>query len=392
MKEVMSLSDFIPLSIPNLSGNELAYVTEAVRDGWVSSVGPHVQKFEKEMADYLGLPFAIACMNGTAALHVSLLLVGVQPDDEVLAPNLTFVATLNAIRYCFAHPVLMDSEWRTMGMDVDKLKDFLDRETKFIKGNTVNQKTGRVIRAILPMHTLGCPVDMDPLLELCKNRNIRVIEDATESLGSSYRGRKAGTLAEVGCLSFNGNKIITTGGGGMILTADPELARRAKHLTTTAKTDPVEYLHDEVGYNYRMVNVLAALGLGQLEQLPDFVNKKRTNLKHYARLVEPLPGLTMFVEPDFAESNYWLYSLILDRNFPFSIRDLVQQFSAARIQVRPIWALMNSLPMYKDCQAYYCDTSLDIYRRTLNVPCSTHITEQEIDRVVSVLQRLTRGL
>ena len=382
----MSSNKFIPLSVPNISGNEIKYVNEALADGWVSSVGPHVDKFEKAFAEYNGSKYAVACMNGTAAIHISLLLCGVEPNDEVIAPNLTFVAPLNAISYCFAHPVLMDSDWKTIGIDVDKLSSFIKEETFIKDGFTYNKTSKRRIKAIIPMHALGYPVDMDSLLQICNECNIDVIEDATESLGSEYKDTKTGNFSKLGCFSFNGNKIITTGGGGMIVTNDKELAQKAKHLTTTAKTDPIEYDHDEVGYNYRMVNILAAFGLGQIERITEFVNVKRKNLELYKRLTQELPGMYIHTEPVNTKSNYWMYSLVFEKGFKYTVREMVDIFAKNQIQTRPIWKLMNMLPMYKNVQAYHCEISQDIYNRVLSIPCSTDLTEEDINRVVNTLK------
>ena len=382
------MSNFIPLSVPNISGNELKYVSETITTGWVSSVGSYVDRFEKEFAAYVGTKYAVAVSNGTSALHICLILSDVQPGDEVLVPNLTFVAPVNAIKYCFANPVFLDSDWETMGIDVKKLKSFIEEETTFIGGYSINKKTGAKIKAIIPMHALGYPVDMDPLLEICAARNIKVIEDATESLGTYYKKQKTGTLAQLACFSFNGNKIITTGGGGMITTNDEQLAKRAKHLTTTAKTDPLDYDHDEVGYNYRMVNLLAAFGVAQLERMEEFVKIKRDNLALYKSLIEPHDKFFIHTEPAWSTSNYWMYSLVLKPETKYTIPELIKQFEAEKIQTRPIWKLMNTLPMYKDCQSYKCDVSPDIRNRVLSIPCSTHLTKEDILRVVKVIKSL----
>jgi perosamine synthetase len=385
----MSSNDtFIPLSIPNLSGKELEYVTEAITDGWVSSIGPHVNAFEEKFAEYIGIKHAIACSNGTSALHISLILCGVEVEDEVLVPNLTFVAPLNAVRYCGAYPVMLDSDWSTFGIDVNKLSDFLKNETYFHEGYSYNQLTKRRIKAIIPMHALGYPVDMDPLNELCSKSHIDVIEDATESLGSLYKGKKTGRFSRIACFSFNGNKIMTTGGGGMLVTDDPALARRAKHLTTTAKIDPVQYDHDEVGYNYRMVNVLAAIGLGQLEQMDDFVKTKRRNLEIYRTYISEIEGLSIHTETWHSDSNYWMFSLVLRKDFKYSVRELVAIFAEKKIQTRPIWKQMNTLPMFSECQSYKCEVSKEIYDQVLSLPSSTNLTEEEIIRVVNVLKNL----
>lgn len=379
---------FLPLSVPNIKGNAEKYVLETIQTGWVSSVGSYVTKFEEDFAAYIGTKYAVAVSNGTAALHISLILSGVEAGDEVLVPNLTFVAPVNTVKYCAAHPVLMDSEWDSLGMDVNKVKQFLEQETIFKEGYTYNKKTNRRVKAIIPMHTLGYVVDMDPLLKICKEYNIAVIEDATESLGSTYKGIKTGNFAPLACFSFNGNKIMTTGGGGMIVTNDEELARRAKHLTTTAKTDPLEYDHDEVGYNYRMVNVLAALGVAQLELMEEFVATKRKNLAIYQELLTPVKGFSMHVEPSQVQSNYWMYSLLLEEGSKHTVKEVIQHLAQHNIQARPIWKLMSMLPMYKDCENYKCETSLEIYKRVVNVPCSTDLTTADITRVVEAIKQI----
>ena len=256
----------IPLSVPSMKGNEWQYVKECLDTEWISSVGHYVDRFERDVAAYLGARYAIACVNGTAALHISLLLAGVQFQDEVIVPTITFIAPVNAVKYLGAYPVFMDCNSHCT-LDTDKLKDFIKTECDCAEGITVNRRTGKKISAIIPVHVFGTPVDMDPLLEVADKYNIPVIEDATESLGSDYKGKKAGTLGNLGCLSFNGNKIITTGAGGMIITDDETMAKRARYLTTQAKEEGMEYIHNEVGHNYRLANVLAAIGVAQLETI-----------------------------------------------------------------------------------------------------------------------------
>jgi dTDP-4-amino-4,6-dideoxygalactose transaminase len=266
----------IPLSAPSLKGNEWKYVKKCLETEWVSSVGKYVETFEKNVADYLGARYAVACMNGTAALHISLLLAEVKPNDEVIVPTVTFIAPVNAVKYIGAEPLFMDCD-DYCTLDIDKTKEFLATHCELKQGITINKKTNRRIAAVLPVHVFGIPVNMDPLLELADRYNIKIIEDATESLGSLYKGKKTGTFGLLGCLSFNGNKIITTGGGGMIITDHEALAKRARYLTTQAKEDGMEYIHNEIGLNYRMVNVLAAIGVAQLEEIDNYVALKRKN-------------------------------------------------------------------------------------------------------------------
>jgi len=376
---------FIPLSVPNIVGNAEKYVLETIQTEWVSSVGSYVTKFEEEFAKYIGTKYAIAIVNGTAALHISLILSDVGQGDEVLMPNLTFVAPANAIKYCGASPIFLDSNWMDLGLDINKLEDFLNKETVFKDGYTINKTTKAKIKAIIPVHAQGYPVDMYPLLKLCDNCNITVIEDATESLGTEYKGTRTGNFSSMACFSFNGNKIITSGGGGMIVTDDKPLAEKAKHLSTTAKTDPVEYHHDEIGYNYRMVNVLAALGLAQLEMIDEFVNIKRKNFDRYCNLLDKSVGFTMHTEPEYAKANYWMYCLVKDEDNPINIFEMIPKFEENGVQVRPMWKLMTMLPMYSNCQSYNCDVSLDIYQRTLNIPCSTNLADEDMDRVIKLI-------
>ena len=380
--------EFIPLSVPNISGNELKYVSETIETEWVSSVGSYVDRFEKEFASYIGCRFAIAVVNGTAALHVSLIVAGVEENDEVLVPNLTFVAPVNAVMYCKAIPVFIDSEWKTLGMDPLCVQKFILEETAFENGYSVNKKTGRKVKAIVPMHTLGNAVDMDIFSALCRERNILIIEDASESLGSEYKGVKTGNIGDLACFSFNGNKIITTGGGGMITTNNEAFAKRAKHLSTTAKTDAVYFDHDEVGYNYRMVNVLAALGLAQLERLDEFVSIKRKNLLYYKELLGQHPYFYIHIDETNGTSNCWMYSLVKKNDCPYSTAELIDMFLAAQIQVRPIWKLMHKLSMFKDYQLFSNGVAEDIYTNVINIPCSTNLSKTQIERVVEFLLKL----
>ena len=275
------------LSGPNISGNEWKYVKECLDTGWVSSVGSYVTKFENMVAEYAGCKYGVATSNGTAALHISLMLAGVERDDYVITPNVTFIASINSIKYTGADPILIDVDPGTWQMDLDLLEDFLQNETDEKDGHIFYIKDGRTIRCIMPVHVLGNICDMDRLMDIASRYNLKVVEDATESLGSYYKGKHTGGFGTLGCFSFNGNKIITTGGGGVIVTNDEELARKAKHLTTQAKSDPFEYVHDEIGYNYRLVNVLAAMGVAQMELLPSFVKRKKEIDAFYRKA---LPG------------------------------------------------------------------------------------------------------
>jgi len=349
----------IPLSEPLISGNEWKYIKDCLDTGWVSSVGAYVNRFEEMVANYVGTQYAIATVNGTSALHVSLLACGVQPDDEVIVPTLTFIAPVNTVRYCGAHPVFMDCILNTFCMDVQKVKEFIIIECEQRRGGyTYNKRSGRRVKAIIPVHILGHPVEMDALVNICHQYNIDVIEDATESLGSQYKGKKTGTFGKIASLSFNGNKIITTGGGGMVLTNREELASRVRHLTTQAKRDPFEYDHDEIGYNYRLTNVQAALGVAQMERLPEFINIKRKNAEIYRRLLSDLKEVEIVWEAEGVISNFWIYAIRVSRK---DKRPLMDFLMAKGIQVRPLWKLIHTLPMYKDCQADNIGNAIDAY-------------------------------
>jgi perosamine synthetase len=382
----------IPLSVPQIGGQEWAYVKECLDTGWVSTAGSFVNRFELEMARYTGAQHAIACASGTAALHVGLLLTGVLPDEEVLVPTVTFIATVNAIRYAGAHPVFMDCD-EFYNIDPEKTCDFLAQETESVKGVTRNRRTGRRIAAILPVHVFGNAVALDSLLPACRQRNIPTVEDAAESLGTVYtagssRGRHTGTLGDIGCLSFNGNKVITTGGGGMVLTNNSELASRAKYLTTQAKDDEVRFVHNEVGFNYRLNNLQAAVGVAQLEQLPQFLAAKRHNLAEYQRRVAEIPGLRVATSPRYADNNCWLCALQIDSKVYGEDREtLMARLSRSGIQARPLWHLNHLQRPYRNCQNYRIERALALWDSTLNLPSSSGLSSAQLDQVVAALKR-----
>lgn len=379
----------VPLSIPHLGKQEAAYVQDCFDTNFVSTAGPFVPKFEKAMADFLNVEESVAVVNGTAALHLALIECGVAYDDEVLVPNLTFVAPVNAVRYLGAHPILMDSHWETLGLCPESLKSFFENSTEIKGQKLVNKSSGRTIKAVIPMHTLGNCVDMDPILDLCREYKIKVIEDASESLGATYKGKKSGTLGDLGCFSFNGNKIMTTGGGGLVVSNDSDSLRHVKHLSTTAKSDALNFVHDEVGYNYRMVNVLAAIGLGQAEQLPTFIEKKRSNFTKYELALEGLKGARLFKPNDALGSNYWFYALVLDENLSSSKQSILRDLIEKGVEARPIWELMENLPAFKQAQkGSDMSMSRDIHQRVLNIPCSVSITDEEISFVSSVIKEV----
>lgn len=359
--------DFVPLHEPTFDEKELEYVTDCVKSGWVSSVGKYVSQFEEDLAKLTGVKRAVAVVNGTAALHIALKVAGVQPNDEVLMPALTFVATANAISYIGAVPHFVDVSSVSLGLDPKKLDAHLDKIAVKQNGQVINKETGRVIRAVVPMHTFGHPVELDEIKIICDKYGLVLVEDAAESLGSYYKGKHTGGFGHVNAISFNGNKIATTGGGGAILTNDDTLADYAKHITTTAKVPHRwEYVHDEIAYNYRMPNINAALGCAQLEKVPTFIKQKRDLTHFYNELLEEIDGVQLFKEPEYAQSNYWLQTLILDET---QNRDeLLEYFNENGIMSRPIWQPMHYLKQFSDCPRDDLSIIENLDKRIINVP------------------------
>lgn len=371
----------IPLSIPNLNGKEWQYVKECIETNWISSVGSYVDLFEERFAAYVGTKYAVACVNGTSALHISMLLAGVEANSYVIVPNITFIASVNAIKYCNADPILMDVEADTWQMDLNLLRQFFEKKTRIVKGKTTLVEDGRVISAIMPVHVLGNMGDMEELKKIGEEYGIPIVEDASESLGTYFKGQHSGTFGQLGCFSFNGNKIMTTGGGGMIVTDDEKLAKRAKHLTTQAKQDPLEYLHDEIGYNYRMVNILAAMGVAQLEQMPTFLQRKQEVAQTYATAFAAFDFIQPQTITSGVQSNYWLYTVQLPKS-----RALLKYLADYKIQSRPLWCPMNQLEMFKDNHYHTeSDISKQIHERCLSLPCSTNITDKELEKVITTI-------
>ncbi|KJR42231.1 perosamine synthetase [Candidatus Magnetoovum chiemensis] len=369
----------IPLSVPEISSNEWKYVKECLDTGWVSSAGSYVNRFEEMLAVLAGAKYGVAMVNGTSALHISLILCSVKPGDEVIVPTLTFIAPVNVVRYCLAYPVFMDSNPDTLCIDVDKLADFLDNECKVRDdGFTYNNKTGRRIKAVIPVHIFGHPADMDKLTDLSEKYNLSVIEDATESLGSEYKGKKTGILGDIGCFSFNGNKIITTGGGGMLVTNDNDIAKLARHLSTQAKSDAFEYDHDEIGYNYRLTNLQAALGVAQMERLEEFVEIKRKNAVRYRQLLSNISSVSFLWEKDWVKSNFWFYAIKVPKEHK---KPLMDYLISKEIQVRPIWKLIHTLPMYLQFQTYALENAINAYDSFINLPCSISLSKEDIEYV-----------
>lgn len=361
----------VALHEPCIAGSEWCYVKECLDTGWVSSAGTFVERFEKMLAEFTGARRAVAVTNGTAALHICLRSVGVQPGDEVIVPTLTFVATANAVAYCDATPHFADSEVATLGLDPRKLEDYLRDIAEVRTGACFNRRTGSRIAAVVPMHTFGHPVDLDPLNEACHRFSIPMIEDAAESLGSYYKGKHTGNVGRLSALSFNGNKIVTTGGGGAVLTNDEELGQQVKHATTTARLrHQWAFVHDQVGYNYRMPNINAALGCAQMEQLPDFLRSKRTLSERYLQQFANVPGLRFITEPAHSHSNYWLNCILLDREYARQRDALVQATNEDGLMTRPAWTLMHRLPMFRDCPRMDLSVAEDLEARLVSIPSS----------------------
>lgn len=364
----------IALHEPFFNGKEWDYVKDCLDTGWVSSVGQYVNRFEQALQDYTGVNHAIAVVNGTAALHVCLELCGVQENDEVLLPALTFVATANAVSYCGATPHFIDIDPLTLGVDPQRLEAYLDEHTILKNGKCINKQTQRRIRTLVAVHTFGHPVDLDPLLAVCADYGITLIEDAAESLGSFYKGQHTGAFGVINAVSFNGNKVITSGGGGAVLTNDSALAKHVRHITTTAKLPHAwEFVHDQVAYNYRMPNLNAALGLSQLEQLDVFLERKRALANTYLTNFKDVSGVHLFKEPAYARSNYWLNVLTLD-NASLQRRDMVLETCHDHgLQVRPVWRLLHKLPMYRNSPRMPLSVSESIEASTICLPSSVNL-------------------
>ena len=365
-------NDFVPLSVPVFMGNEKRYLNECINSTFVSSVGAFVDRFEKDMAAYTSAKKAVVCVSGTNALHMALLLVGVERDDEVITQALTFIATCNAISYIGAQPVFIDVDRSTMGLSPDALRKWLSVYAE-VRGNVCyNTRTGRRIIACVPMHTFGHPARIDEIIAVCEEYNIEVVEDAAESIGSFYKGKHTGTFGTVGAISFNGNKTITTGGGGMLLFNDEELAARAKHLTTQAKVPHRwEFRHDEIGYNYRMPNINAALGCAQLENIEKYVADKRATAEAYKDFFADMDGVELMVEPTNSRSNYWLNAVILsDKPAQQAFLEYTNDHG---VMTRPIWELMNRLPMFEHCQHDGLEMTQWLADRVVNIPSSVRL-------------------
>ncbi|MGD0458138.1 MAG: LegC family aminotransferase [Terriglobia bacterium] len=377
---------FIPLAVPEIRGNEWRYVKECLDTAWVSSVGSYVDRFEQMVAQEAGTKYAVATVNGTSALHIALLVAGVQPEDEVLVSTLTFIAPVNAIRYVGAWPVFIDAEPAYWQMDPARVVEFLERDCRWSDGTLYNRRTGRRVTAVIPVHILGHPVDLDPILAVARKFGLKVIEDATEGLGATYKGSGLGCLGDIGCFSFNGNKIITTGGGGMLVTNNEEWARKAKYLTTQAKDDPIEYVHGQVGYNYRLTNLLAAVGCAQMEQLAAYVAAKRKNAARYTEKLQNLPGIVPMRSAPWAASTFWMYTILVEEEkFGMDSRQLMHTLGTQKIQCRPLWQPIHQSPAHASKNVVAMPVAEQLARRGLSLPCSVGLTESDQDRVIAAL-------
>lgn len=370
--QLYQTDEFVPLHVPLFIGNEKKYMNKCIDTTFVSSVGQFVDRFEEMVAEYTGAKKAVVCVSGTNALHMAMMLVGVERDDEVLTQALTFIATCNAISYIGAHPVFIDVDRDTMGLSPEAMKTWLVKNAEVKEGQCYNKRTGRRIKACVPMHTFGHPVKLDELVALCDEYHIELVEDAAESIGSFYKGKHTGTFGKVSAISFNGNKTITTGGGGMLLFQDEELGKLAKHLTTQAKVPHRwEFMHDQIGYNYRMPNVNAALGCAQMENLERYVENKRATAKEYSEFFAQIPDIEFYTEPAECRSNYWLNVVLLKD------RQAQQEFLAYTndhgIMTRPVWQLMNKLAMFKECETDGLVNTSWLEERIVNIPSSVRL-------------------
>lgn len=378
----------IPLSVPVIKGNEKKYMDDAIVSGWVSTAGSYVARFEKEMAAYLNVSGTAAVQSGTAALHLSMLLCDIKKDQEVIVPTLTFIAAVNPVMYLGAHPVFMDCD-STLNMDCRKLADFLATKCQKTSKGLLNRSSGRIIRAVLIVHVFGNMADMETLLDLCQTYDLKLIEDATEALGTRYtkgslKGKYAGTIGDFGAYSFNGNKIITTGGGGMITAKSEADLKKAAYLSAQAKDDPFFYVHNEIGYNYRLTNIQAALGVGQLECLEDYIHIKTRNYNYYKEVFKDRKDFSLLPFNEKARNNHWFYSLIL--NDKRLNRDaLMLRLKESGIETRPIWKLNHTQTMYEGCQTYHIERAPFYQSRIINLPCSVSLTEADIDFVAKTL-------
>ncbi len=388
------MNKMIPLSVPNLKGREMEYVKKAIETEWISTGGAYINRFEEDIAKYLKVDKAVACQSGTAGLHLALSLSGVEYGDEVIVPTLTFIAAVNPVRYLGAEPIFMDCD-ETLNMDIDKLEEFCKEECKLTEKGLINKSTGKVIKTLVIVHVFGNMADMDKIMGIAKKYNLKVVEDATEALGSyctegKYRGEFAGTIGDFGVYSFNGNKIITTGGGGMLVAKYHEMSDQAKYLSTQAKDDSLYYKHNEVGYNYRMTNLQAALGVAQLERLEEFIEIKKQNYNYYKEQIDYIDRLTILEFNKNIRPNYWFYSLIIDeKKYGLNRDELLNKLNEHKIQTRPIWSLIHEQKPYENNQTYKIVEAKRMIKKILNIPCSTNLIFKDAKYVCDTLRKIT---
>lgn len=383
------MNKFIPLSVPNLKGNELKYVIDAVNQEWVSTGGSYINLFEERISKYLNIKESVACQSGTAGLHLALILSDVAANNEVIVPTLTFIAAVNPVKYIGAEPIFMDCD-DTLCIDTKKLREFCTNECEVIDGKLINKTTKKHIKALVVVHVFGNSVNMEEVMDIAKEFKLKVIEDATEALGTKYirgkyKGKYAGTIGDFGVYSFNGNKIITTGGGGMLVSNNSNILDKAKYLSTQAKSDELYYRHDEIGFNYRMTNLQAALGVAQLEQLDNFIERKKENYELYKKLLDKNNKLKLLDFNMDINPNYWFYSLLLSDEFCLDRHELIKYMIKKNIQVRPIWDLIHKQKPYKDCLAYKIENAEKYLNNIINIPCSSNLSIEDIDYITSVL-------
>ena len=379
----------IPLSEPSFKGNEWKYVKECLDDGWVSSAGKYVNLFEEKISKFTKSKFSVACVNGTAALQIALKLVGVRYDDEVIAPTLTFIAPINAISYCNAKPVFMDCD-EYYNIDTEKIINFINQETVFKNGFTFNKRTKKRIKAIIFVHVWGNACSFNGVIDLCRDRNISIVEDASESLGTFYKKRHndnhTGLIGDVGCISFNGNKIITTGGGGMLVTNNSSFAEKAKYLTTQAKDDSIYYQHDEVGYNFRLTNIQAALGVAQLEQLQHTLKRKKEIFGFYKTKINQIENLSLATVPKYSNNNHWLNILQISKGYSVNRDSLMSKLDRNGIISRPVWMLNHLQSPYKNCQSYKIENAKKLVMNSLCLPSSSTLLEKDLKKIIEQLR------
>lgn len=385
--------NFIPLSIPNFEGNERKYVDNAIDQGWVSTGGAYINQLEKSMADFLEIDDVAACQSGTAAIHLALVDAGITPNDMVLVPTLTFIAAVNPVKYQFADPVFIDCD-ESLCIDPQKIKSFCEKECVFSENGLFHKATCQPVKAIVVVHVFGNMADMESIMDIAEQYHLKVIEDATEALGTKYTagrfaGKYAGTIGDYGAFSFNGNKIITTGGGGAVTAKYPDTVSHLRYLSTQSKDDPLFYVHNEIGFNYRMTNVQAAIGVAQMEKLPDFIVRKQRNYEIYKEEFADCPFCELLDFRNGTSSNKWFYSLSIDFDkFDFNVKDLIEILHDKGIQTRAIWSLIHHQIPYQCCLSYEIKEAESYSERILNIPCSTQISEEEIRYVAKQIKEL----